>query len=42
VKVTAFEVPFAVVIVTWAEGEPFIGGTVTVQVFEAGQLVAVV
>ena len=38
-KVTALEVPLAVVIVTWADEEPFIGGTVTVQVFCAGQLV---
>lgn len=38
-KVTAFDVPPAVVIVTWADWEPLIGGTVTVQVFCAGQLV---
>jgi uncharacterized membrane protein YczE len=40
VKVTAFEVPWAVVIVTWAEEAPVIVGTVTVQAFSAGQLVA--
>jgi hypothetical protein len=38
VKVTAFEAPDAVVITTWAEGAVD-GGTVTVQVFWAGQLV---
>ena len=38
-KVTAFEVPLEVVIVTCADGEPFDVGTVTVQVFCAGQLV---
>jgi hypothetical protein len=32
-------VPLAVVIVTCADDEPLIGGTVTVQVFEAGQFV---
>lgn len=36
---TAFEVPPAVVIVTWAEREPLMGGTVTVHAFGAGQLV---
>jgi hypothetical protein len=39
VKVTALEVPLAVVIVTVADDEPLLGGTVTVQVFSAGQLV---
>jgi hypothetical protein len=39
VNVTALEVPLAVVIVTWADEDPLIGGTVTVQVFGAGQLV---
>ncbi len=34
-----FEVPAAVVIATWADVAPVIGGTVTVQVFSAGQLV---
>ncbi len=38
-KVTAFEVPLAVVTVTWADCVPDIGGTVTVHVFWAGQLV---
>ena len=35
----AFEVPLAVVIVTWADDPPVIGGTVTVHEFSAGQLV---
>jgi hypothetical protein len=39
VNVTGLEVPPAVVIVTWADDTPLIGGTVTVQVFWAGQLV---
>jgi len=39
VKVTALDVPPAVVIVTRAEGSPDDGGTVTVHVFCAGQLV---
>ncbi len=34
-----FEVPAAVLIETWTEDAPVIGGTVTVQVFWAGQLV---
>ena len=38
-NVTALEVPLAVVIDTCAEDEPDWGGTVTVQVFCAGQLV---
>ena len=38
-KVTAFDVPLAVVIDTCAEVGPDWGGTVTVQVFCAGQLV---
>lgn len=38
-KVTAFDVPPAVVIVTWADDAPVIGGTVIVQLFWAGQLV---
>ncbi len=38
-KVTAFEVPSAVVIVTEALDAPVSGGTVTVQLFCAGQLV---
>lgn len=38
-NVTGLEVPPAVVIVTCADPEPVIGGTVTVQVVEAGQLV---
>jgi hypothetical protein len=38
-KVTAFEVPLAVVIVTCADDEPLIGGTVTVQVLAAGHSV---
>ena len=37
-NVTAFEAPPAVVITTWAE-DAVEGGTVTVQVFWAGQLV---
>jgi hypothetical protein len=41
VNVTALEVPVAVVIVTWADDAPLIAGTVTVQVFCAGQLVVV-
>jgi hypothetical protein len=40
VKVTALEAPPAVVMITWADDEPLMGGTVTVQVFAAGQLVA--
>ncbi len=38
-KVTALDVPLAVVIVTCAERPPDEGGTVTVHVFCAGQLV---
>ena len=38
-KVTALEVPLEVVMVTCADGEPVDVGTVTVQVFCAGQLV---
>jgi hypothetical protein len=38
VKVSALDAPLAVVITTWAEGE-LDDGTVTVQVFGAGQLV---
>jgi hypothetical protein len=38
-NVTAFEVPLAVVIVIWAVPAPVLGGTVTVHVFWAGQLV---
>jgi hypothetical protein len=38
VKVTAFEAPPAVVMTTWADGDVD-GGTVTVQVPWAGQLV---
>ena len=38
-NVTALEVPLAVVMVTWADCEPLIGGTVTVHVFCWGQLV---
>jgi hypothetical protein len=37
-KVTAFEAPPAVVMTTWADDDVD-GGTVTVQVFWAGQLV---
>jgi len=37
-KVAAFEAPPAVVITTWADGDVD-GGTVTVQVLWAGQLV---
>jgi hypothetical protein len=33
VNVTVFEVPAAVLMETWADGAPVIGGTVTVQVF---------
>lgn len=40
-KVTGFEAPVAVVMITWADDEPLIGGTVTVQVFAAGQFVDV-
>lgn len=38
-NVTAFEVPLAVVIVICADVSPVLGGTVTVHVFWAGQLV---
>ena len=38
-KATALEAPFAVVMITWAGDEPLSGGTVTEQVFAAGQLV---
>ena len=40
-KGTAFEAPAAVVTVTWAEDAPLEGGTVTVHVVCAGQLVDV-
>jgi hypothetical protein len=39
--VTAFEAPPAVVMTTWAEGDVD-GGTVTVQVLCAGQLVGAI
>jgi hypothetical protein len=43
VNVTALDVPLAVVIATWADWDPEDGGgTVTVQEFWAGQLVAAV
>jgi hypothetical protein len=38
-NVTGLDVPLDVVIVTCADGEPGEGGTVTVHVFGAGQLV---
>ena len=38
-NVTAFDVPLGVVITTCADCPPDIGGTVTLQVFWAGQLV---
>jgi len=39
VKSTALEAPLAVLTVTWAEGAPLDGGTVTVHVFCVGQAV---